>query len=197
MVTAFTSSSWRERPEQAPLQVSYNGNALILRYQGSGEHAAILMSEPLARLVKEYSVSLTATMPQARHSKKKTSYKPSVSARSVRLIVYGFLSDKDMVSRILDEASLFLQCPDEFEYDRTVKYVNPMYLLRPGEEMPMVDNTPRGGSLGQTAPPIDDVELGELEKSQIMRIFDEACEENLGTTVQVTQSPRIVSTLKE
>ena len=102
------------------------------------------------------------------------------------------------MANILGDAGLFFQRPDVSEYDRSVKYLNPMYLLRPGEDMPRVANgTSVTSAPGQPSDGTNEEELGELEKSRVFRIFDEATVLDASFALDVTQSSRIVSVLKE
>lgn len=175
---------------------------LMLRYEDNAENAGGLRSEAVARLVKEHSVTLSAILGTSKASRHK--HLPAMSqydsarlrVRPLRVVIYGHMSRKDAVTRVLDESDLFLQRPDESEYDRRVKYFNPMYLLRPGEDMPGLFSLSNAASQGQMAPSTDQ-QLGEVDKSQVLRIFDEASGPNTGVELEVKQSPRIISTLKQ
>lgn len=59
-----------------------------------------------------------------------------IQQRTLDMVVYGFSRSKDVVKNILYQADLYLQRPDDSDYDHRVKYRNPMYFTRPGEELP-------------------------------------------------------------
>jgi len=91
---------------------------------------------------------------------------------------------------MLAGSGLFLQRPEESEYDQRVKYHNPMYLLPPGQDMPRIAGPLAGGTRFE---PIGEERLGEVETSRILRIFDHA--DGRGAEM-IEQSARLKSTLK-
>jgi hypothetical protein len=121
----------------------------------------------------------------------------SVRVRPLRVTVYGLLSEKDTVTNILDEGGLFLQRPEESDYDRRVRYHNPMYLLPSGEDMPKNGNSFMTAGRRKVAPSADEEQLGEVERSRILRLFDEFSGPDASIASEVKQSSRIISTLKE
>lgn len=182
------------------MQISFHDNILLLQYEGSGKRAGLLVSEALSRLVKECSITLVATIGTfngQRRSDPLSFSLTSVRARPLRVVVYGMLSEKDKVANVLDESDVFFQRPEGSEYDRRVRYLNPMYLLPPGEDMPIIGGPSMAAGRGQTAAPLDEVQLGEVERSRVLRIFDEASGADSDVPFEVKQSSRIVSTLKE
>lgn len=186
-------------PEAAPVLITFNDKILTLQYEGSGKHAGVLISETLFRLVRQCAVTLAATLSKAKGNsldQAQLSYN-SFAAHSLRIVVYGLLSEKDKVTHILDGGELFLQQPEASEYDRRVRYFNPMYLLRPGEEMPRIDGTSTTAARGQVVASSHEAMLREAEWSRVLNIFDEASGPNPGTLVDVKQSCRIVTELKE
>jgi SWI/SNF-related matrix-associated actin-dependent regulator of chromatin subfamily A3 len=186
-------------PEVAPVKISFLNNLLIVEHECRGGRAGVLVSEGLSRLVRQCSVTLAATIgaPNKRLSDFPSRMIGHIQARPLTVVVYGLLLEKDNVTKILDEGGLFLQHPDEFEYDMSVRYFNPMYLLRPGEAMPRIKGTSTAASRGQMVMPFDESQLGELEKSRVLRIFDEASGADRYISSEVMQSSRIVSTLIE
>lgn len=117
-------------------------------------------------------------------------------ARPLRIIIYGLLSEKNDVADLPDEGGLFLQYPEESEYDRRVKYLNPMYLLPPGKDMPRILNPSTAGGPKNGDDSVDPEELGEVERSRMLRIFDEPFGP-AKSSMLFKQSTRIISTLKE
>lgn len=186
-------------PDIAPVKISFFNSLLMLEYEGRGGKAGILFSEALSRLVRQCSVSLVATI-GAPNTKRNSDFPPNsvghIQPRPLRVVVYGLLSEKDTVTKILDEASLFFQRPEQFEYDNRVRYFNPMYLLRPGDAMPRVGVPSTVVGRGQVAVSVDEAQIGEIERCRMLRIFDEASGADRDISSEVKQSSRIVSTLK-
>lgn len=196
-----TYKSWETYPEMAPVRISFVNNVIMLNYEG-GDRAGLLISEPLSRLVRECSVTLNAAIyaPSKRQSVliSKASYADSdIQTRPLRVVVYGLMSEKDVVTSILDKGSLFLQRPDEFEYDQRVRYFNPMYLLRPGDLMPSINGLSTREGQGQTVAHSDEMHLGEVERLRMLKLFDEASGSSGGIPRNLKQSSRIISVLKE
>ena len=189
-------------PDVAPVQISFYDNLMVLQYEGGGGRAGFLVSQVLSRLVRECSVNLVGTVGTqiGRRSDSMSISDGSarrIRFRTLRLIVHGLLSEKDIVADILDEGNLFLQRPDEFEYDRRVRYFNPMYLLRPGEDMPRIGVSSTVVGRGNTVASIDEAHLDEVDRSRVLKIFDQASGAGVKALSEVKQSSRIISTLKE
>jgi hypothetical protein len=190
-------------PESAPVRIScLDNNILNLRYENSGKSAGVLVSEPLARLMKKHSVTLAASVgtENGRRSNLLESSRlllDCLRVRPLRIIVYGFLSEKDDVANLLEAGDLFLQYPEEFEYDRRVKYLNPMYLLPPGKDMPRIRSLLTAGGPRSRDDSVDQEELGELEQGRMLRIFDEASGRSDSSMLGLKQSIRVSSPLKE
>ena len=190
--------------DTTPVQITSVGNRrLVLTYEGTGEIAGLLVSEPLSKVLKEYSVTLAASLgPQ----KPRTSYLPESSSwnrdglqvRPLKIVTYGRLCEGDAIADILGDAGLFFQRPEASEYDMSVRYANPMYLLRPGGEMPrVVDGSVALSGREQSSEHTNGQQLGEVEKSQVFRIFDESTGRDADVALDVKQSSRIISVLKE
>lgn len=191
--------------ECTPATVNFERGLLRVFLQGSDERIAVVSSNALFCLVTEFAVSLTATI----CSKKQKVFDAEEAEQllsnrtfpvkycSLRIIVYGFLRQKQEVADTLSKGDLFLQHPDPSELDRSVKYVNPQYFLPPGTEMPEIEKlsiytccTGRGAKQG----PLRDM-LGESERSQILRIFNTAYESK-GLMTIIKPSTRLVTKLK-
>ncbi|KAK3897746.1 hypothetical protein C8A05DRAFT_19545, partial [Staphylotrichum tortipilum] len=189
-------------PESVPVQISCLNNVLSLWYEDTRKSAGMMVSEPLARLMKECLVTVAASIGtyNGRGSNplgiSQSAY-GSMRACPLRIIIYGFLSEKDDVADLLAEGGLFLQYPEESEYDRRVKYLNPMYLLPPGKEMPRIWKPSTAGGPKNGDDSVDDEELGEVGRSRMLRIFDDPCGPAEGLMLKLKQSTRIISTLKE
>jgi SWI/SNF-related matrix-associated actin-dependent regulator of chromatin subfamily A3 len=194
--------SWDPPPEVAPVQISFFNNVMMLRYEDGRKRTGALISDGLSHLVKKSSVTLAATLGTLNGQRRSGILLKSawafntVVTRPLRVIIYGLLSEKDAVTSILDKNGLFLQRPEEYEYDKRVRYLNPMYLLPPGEDMPRVEGSSKVPAQGQMAVAIDEAQLGEVERSRLLRIFDEASGLEAHGSWEIKQSSRIVSTLK-
>ena len=177
-------------PHSGPVDLHLGEYALIIRYQGSNRSVGLMVSEILMRLIKTKLATLTAFLIVEDPRRPKRS--PHTTERSfpLRLTVYGRFSDGDAVANMLAGSGLFLQRPEESEYDQRVKYHNPMYLLPPGQDMPRIAGPLAGGTRFE---PIGEERLGEVETSRILRIFDHA--DGRGAEV-IEQSARLKSTLK-
>jgi SWI/SNF-related matrix-associated actin-dependent regulator of chromatin subfamily A3 len=189
-------------PDHAPVQITRFESRLVLTYKDGGGSAGLILSEPLSRILKKHSVTMAASLgppkPRSGLSLGSSCTLDDMRIRPLRIIVYGLRSEGDTIADVLGDAGLFLQRPEPFEYDKRVKYFNPMYLLRPGEEMPkIVGGSTRGSTGGQAADSIDAEPLGEVERSQVLRIFNEAVTPHAVGALEIKQSPRLVSLLKE
>jgi SWI/SNF-related matrix-associated actin-dependent regulator of chromatin subfamily A3 len=189
--------------ECTPATLSFENSVIRVYVEGMSTRAAILISDTLSRLVRDFSVTLTATIcgkkakPIAIRDSDPKSSALCPRICPVRIIVYGLSNEKDAISDALSNGGLFLQHPSDAEFDTDVKYINPQYLLPPGEDMPRIEflrisrccavrRNPRGARES----------LGELERGEVLRIFDSACDSDASLTDTIKQSPRICTKLK-
>ncbi|KAE8378972.1 SNF2 family N-terminal domain-containing protein [Aspergillus bertholletiae] len=187
--------------ECTPAALRFGSSVVRVDLSSTNETIAVLVSETLSHLVKEFAVTLRATVCGKRQKLDTSdgfdmsgmSYQTGVKTLSLRIIVYGFMQQKDAIADILAESNLFLQHPGKTEFDRRVKYVNPQYLLGPGQELPPLEElsvstccAPHGarGSL-----------LSESEINQAQEIFDTAAPSN-GVIELPQPSSRLVTELK-
>lgn len=167
---------------------------------------AMYVSEELRRLVTKYKVTLTATVcgkrpnSQGMSNMQPYTYRPTHSATSgykfwkLRIIVYGFLEQKDDVANILNKERLFLQHPGETEIDRGAKYFNPQYLLAPGDDMPPLETLNISKCCGDNSASARNL-LQDHERNQILKIFDTAY--TSGEAMATAEpSPRLMTQLK-
>ena len=204
-----TVSSTESRNENATaLTVALLGNVLKLSSQDTGKYAGLITSEPLGRLVRDFSVSLTARiLPAERQPEKRSKEIEKKSKKSekwlkksadslgvevpVRVLVHGLMAEKDVVARFLSDHDLFFQHPFQGELDGSVPYFNPHYLLRPGAEMPDL------GRLSLLCSSTDRTPaevLGDVAKAQLMRVFDLAYDP--GDSINAKPSRRLKTTLQ-
>jgi hypothetical protein len=103
--------------------------------------------------------------------------------------VYGRRPDSEQVGGILAENGLHLQHPHE--YDTSVDYINPQYLVRPGSRINIQQSANSATAL---KPALAKDALGENIKNQILQVFDAA--DGPQMFQEVKSSPRLVISLK-
>ncbi|RTE81243.1 hypothetical protein BHE90_004238 [Fusarium euwallaceae] len=191
--------------ECSPVTLGFEGRLLRVYSKESSERIAVVLSHALFRVVNEFAVTLTATacgrkqrVFDAKEASERAVAKISgMNVCSLRIICYGFLQQRHDVADILAKGDLFLQHPSPTEVDRAVKYLNPQYLLPPGEDFPDIESLSiysccagRGARSGMSRD-----ELGEQEQSQIFKIFNTAYESD-GVMATIEPSPRLMTKLK-
>lgn len=186
--------------ECTPVTLSFQGEVARIYLEATGARVAILISSTISRLLTSYSVTLTATVcgkkskPIIKRSREHNSSAATPRHCPVRIIVYGIHDEKDAISDALSKDGLFLQHPGETEFDQKVTYINPQYLLPPGEDMPRIEDLAISTCCAVRAPKSDP--LGELERNQILQIFDFAYKSSIESMTAIEPSPRLVTRLK-
>jgi len=181
-----------------PVDIRPCGDILKLYFQDSTKYAGLLtlpvLSKPLDEFNVKFAATLVASQPRPSQASQRGKMKNLGSTQecSVRIIVYGLKCEKSAVGNLLSDASLFLQQPSAAECIREVEYCNPHYLVRPGSQMPKLDELFISSDV-QNAAMLET--LDEASKNRFMRIFDFANDTNIPS--QVIPSPRLCSTLKE
>lgn len=188
--------------ECTPVTFGFDGNVLKVYLVGEDKCIAVTLSEALHRLVREFAVTLTATICGKRPKSTGTREVNEIGSRlkvgarfcTLRVIVYGFLQQKDAVADVLAREGLFLQHPSETELDEGAKYFNPQYLLAPGQDMPPLEKLSistccTGGAASSRSL------LRDYEKNQVLKIFDTASKSG-ETMATVKPSPRLTTELK-
>ncbi|KAL2213135.1 hypothetical protein CC79DRAFT_1361957 [Sarocladium strictum] len=194
-----------ELPSQCtPATLNFDGRLVKVFIEASNNAVAILLSSVLQELVRDFALILTATVCTKRQKvfrehgdalglRKQHSINPSLEC-SLRIIVYGFRQQMSDIGKILADNNHFLQHPGETEFDRQVEYINPQYLLPPGQAMPAIEQLSiyrccngRDGQRGSRS----DV-LGEGEKAEVFSIFN-AAYQNIATQRYATERPNPVS----
>ncbi|KAI1120285.1 SNF2 family N-terminal domain-containing protein [Nemania abortiva] len=187
--------------ECTPVIAGFTGAIAKLYQQDQGVCTAILVSRPLGDLLEQFTVRLAATIcgkkrklaKQKRHA---TDAELAPRPCLVRMLVYGLKDEGNAVGDALSQAGLFLQHPGEHEIDKGIKYHNPQYLLPPGQDMPPMEALrvslccrPQTSTHSASRS-----SLGELERSQVLRIFDSAS--GFSPPAMIKQSPRLQTKLK-
>ena len=198
MITAISSFKGSLGMNQVPVNVAAHGDMLKLAFPDSNEYAGLVVSSALSTLLTDWRIQLgvTLTAPydnQDKGSKKAKSRESHLPQECpVRIVVYGCESQRVGVGNILSDAGLYLQHPLPSEYDRTVQYINPHYLLRPGCQMPDLEHLAIDSDSGvqKSSAPLD-----EANKSRFMHIFDLANVVEESSAIE--PSPRLRSPLHE
>ncbi len=138
---------------------------------------------------------LPSTTSLAKHLVRAEELEAAVVKCQVRIVVHGFKKETVVIGDLLSDAELFFQQPSMEKCGRDIEYWNPHYLLRPGAQMPNLEDlsiSPEGCST-----PAGEA-LEEAEKNKFMRIFDDASDlGDPGVCYLTTPSPRLRSTLKQ
>ncbi|KAL4963434.1 SNF2 family N-terminal domain-containing protein [Aspergillus stella-maris] len=200
-----TSRGWEVPRECTPVTLRLEGRMVWITSKATNDCVAVLVSETLSCIVREFAVTLAGTVCGKKGQRPHASTGPlgvgmsnETGPRflSLRLIVYGFMQQKDAIADVLAEGGLFLQHPGEWEFDQSVKYVNPQYLLGPGQEMPPLEElsiatccVTRGPRLAQVRGTLD-----ESTVSKVQKIFDTSAPR--GIVGEIEPSPRLVTQLK-
>ena len=191
----MSSSKISSDMKQTPVRIAAYGDMLKLSFQDSNKYAGLITSPALSIHLKNQSIQLNATLitPQ-NQGLKDTKSKKTYSSREcpVRITVYGLASEKGAVGSLLSGDGLYLQHPLPSEYDGSVEYFNPHYLLRPGANMPDLEQLSVNSDLGAVK---SSESLDEVNRSRFIHIFDLANEVRGPLTVE--PSRRLRSTLQE
>ncbi|KAL4885942.1 SNF2 family N-terminal domain-containing protein [Aspergillus karnatakaensis] len=163
------SRGWRAPHECTPVTLRFESRMVWIDSKATYDCVAVLVSETLSCIVREYAVTLTVGM-----SSLGMSNETGTRFLSVRLIVYGLLQQKDAIAHVLAEGGLLLQHPGQWEFDQSVSYNNPQYLLGPGQKMLPLEElsiatccVTREPHSAQVRGLFDEDEIG-----QVQRIFD-------------------------
>jgi hypothetical protein len=181
----------------APVTIRPCRDILKLYFQDSNKYAGLIAIPTLCKLLDKFIVEFSATLIRSppkpspatvKNSKKRlTSYD-----HSVRIVVYGLRGEESAVSELLSNAGLYLQHPSATECDTDIEYCNPHYLVRPGGQLPALEEL----RIFSDTRSIKAFEmLNEIEKNRLLRVFDST--DDFVAPAYVIASPRLRSTLKE
>ena len=185
----------------SPVSIRLYGGVPSLYFEDSNHFAAIVNSSALGKIQNLYSARLVATLQPKPYHDDERGKKPKGSDASgskwkiqestARITIYAKIQDKDAIADILSDEELFLQHPMLEEYEPEVPYFNPHFLLRPGAEMPKIEELSISDS--PSAAGKGDV-LDEVNRGKIWRIFDLA--NGVGASASVVASKRLKSALR-
>ncbi|RSL59357.1 hypothetical protein CEP54_007308 [Fusarium duplospermum] len=204
ITTTANSSFFRDRQKNQATTVAVDmrpcGSFIKLYTLDSSKYAGIITEPALLTLLAAHSVKINASMiaPESHSSKGKAKRKDSSMELSslestLRIIVYGAMRDSTNVGNLLSSVGLYFQQPsprDVQQLDLDAEYFNPHYLVRPGCQMPRLEDlVTSSDDLTSTTC------LDEAAKSQLMGIFDVAGD--LAIKPTTTPSSRLRSRLKQ
>ncbi|EEU34941.1 uncharacterized protein NECHADRAFT_79818 [Fusarium vanettenii 77-13-4] len=168
------------------------GSFIKLYTLDSSKYAGIVTEPALLTLLSEPSVKVNASLvaPESRSSKSKAETQDSSGLEptpTLRMVVYGTMRNSTNVGNLLSNAGLCFQQPsprDVQQLDLDAEYFNPHYLVRPGSQMPRLEDLAIASDDATTTTCLD-----EAAKGQLMGIFDMAGD--LGIKPTTTPSPRL------
>ena len=197
MVDALSSFTGDQGSNIAPVKIRPCRDILKLYFQDSNKYAGLLALPALCSLLDNFLVKFSATLmapPPKPSPIKVKDTKPSFASHecSVRIVIHGLKSEKYAVGELLSNASLYLQQPSATERGTDAEYCNPHYLVRPGCQLPTLEDL---AISSDTRTKEASGTLDEVEKSRLLRLFDST--DDFGVAAQVIASPRLRSTLKE
>ncbi|KAJ5602045.1 SNF2 family N-terminal domain-containing protein [Penicillium lagena] len=196
-----TCSDAAKIPSQCtPVTLGFEGKVIRIYLRESNERVAIILSDALAHLVEKFAVTLTGTICgkklRSMAIKKVEKLNPmtniGVAFCSLRIVVYGNLMHGSTVAEILGKNDLFLQHPGKTEFDNSVNYLNPQYLLPPDEGMPPIEKLSVSHCCAGRLQSATSNTFWEDERANIYRVFDTAGAPN-GTITTIEPSSRLLS----
>ncbi|PYH80229.1 hypothetical protein BO82DRAFT_433433 [Aspergillus uvarum CBS 121591] len=173
----------------AQVDLTTLGGVVKLSFADTKKYAGIVAMPALVKLLKQHRVKLVGTLFAAQLGKNAGTgecHKPEM-----RVVVYGRIDDQDAVGTCLSDAGMYLQHPKSAEYDPIFPYVNPQYLVRPGGEMPRIDELRISDD--EQGSQVSD-RLNEGVKSELFRILDTI--NTYEGSYEACSSPRLASRLK-
>jgi hypothetical protein len=194
---ALSSFTGDQGSYTVPVKIRPCRDILMLYFQDSNKYAGLVELPTLCTLLDKFTVEFRATL-IASPSKpsparvKKTRIRFASHECSVRIIVYGLKSEKSAVSELLSNATLYLQHPSATECETGVEYCNPHYLVRPGCQLPVLEELSMSSNTRNTK---TSEMLDEVQKGRLLRAFDST--DDFGVASQITASQRLRSTLKQ
>lgn len=184
-----------------PVDLKPFGHYFILRTQPLGTHAGILDNSQLAKILGQFPLRLNTTLiipaskgnQQVKSKSKNQTSTDSLGEYRIRIAIHGLRRDKETIGKLLSNAGLFLQHPSAAELIPEVEYDNPHYLLRPGAEMPAMEDLSM--EIDEGIPSQNELE-DETGTSNLLQIFESAAAEGDPVThLEPLPSPRLCSSL--
>lgn len=175
--------------DSVAVEIKVVGDLLKLFGGSPKQNVGFLRSPALAKLARDCNVTLSARCERPKQEKR-SRVTLGHKDTQVNIVIYGLLSEIDLVNCILSDDDMFLQHPKQG--DTSVPYQNPQFLVAPGTEMPLIEvlNT------GNTSEPagLDQV-LDNPWVDEVFQAFDAV--DGPAKFAAVEQSPRLQTKLKE
>jgi hypothetical protein len=171
--------------------LSIRGSVGTLHHHDSMAYAGILdrrVAKALGELSRRCAVTLVATA-QGVGSKDVELKTIPTRCSKISIIVYGLKKDRRIIGGFLSDSEIFLQHPQN--YDNSVPYDNPHYLVRPGHSLSTPEVLLRPGGSPKPSPILSD---DNPLKAQVLQVFDYA--QGPQVYPEVSASSRISTTLK-
>ena len=168
------------------------GNSIRLFSESSKKYAGIVdpgVASALRELIQLPSITLEATLSGTSEVKNKSRPNPGSGGCRLYVVVYGRRRESEDIGNILAEHGLHLQHP--LEYDTSVEYVNPQYLLRPGRSINIPQSANTLTTLNAT---VAKDALETCVKNQILQVFDAANGPQVFSEIKPSQ--RLLTPLK-
>lgn len=189
-----------------PVDIELDGHLLKIYTREVRKYAGLLIQRPLVALLRDSKVELEGTLilpPTAQLQRPKNAPRakyaslsiPTIKEPEIRIIVYGMLEDATGVGKALSDADLYLQHPSPTDRSLRLRYHNPQFLVRPGHEMPTLEDLTITASSSND--PDGQQKLDEVAKSRVLRVFDTAHDGASGDRSAVEPSPRLRTALNE
>jgi hypothetical protein len=154
------------------------------------EYAGLVECMAIESLLKRFRVLLACTIISQRLEKKQQSHH-NTHTGTLECIVYGFEVDADEVGDFLSDNNLYLQHPSGCDPDAI--YLNPQFLVSPGESMPTLQMLALIKADG--AQNSADGVLKEKEKVEVLQVFNHS--QGPAVYSEVTSSASVKTPLKE
>lgn len=185
-----------------PVNIELYGDLLKIYTRHMRKYAGIIIQPPFAALLRDSKIQVEASLilPPAVQSKR-TKNAPRtkeisapISEPGIRIIVYGKSDAAEGIGKTLSDAGLYLQHPSPTECSLKLRYHNPHFLVRPGCEMPTLEDLSISALVSNDP---QERQLDDLAKARVLRVFDDAHDGALGDQPAVEPSPRLRTVLKE
>ncbi|KAM0817858.1 hypothetical protein AB5N19_03665 [Seiridium cardinale] len=185
-----------------PVTLSFDPGVLRVYLVGEQKCVATIPSRALHRLVSDFAITLTATIcgkkPRSlgfRHTNEDGSrIKCCVQFCSLRVVVCGSVLQRHDVARLLVQEQLFLQHPSQADLDEGVRYLNPQYLLPPGQDMPPLEHLSVSTCCVNGSSSTRDL-LRDFERNEILKIFNTVSTSSEAIKT-IQSSPRLRTEMK-
>lgn len=127
-----------------PVTIRRFGDMIKLYFQDTNKYAGLLTMPVLGKILDEFSIKFSPSLVVSKSQLDKTSTRTKGKGLerryecSARIVVYGLKSEMTAVGDLLSDSDLFLQQPSATDCDRSIEYLNPHYLVRPGYPYPPI-----------------------------------------------------------